>query len=185
MMRLAKGSRLSVAALVLVSEPAWPQSMVRGGGPWQVSCPFEASKALLPVTCGRLTVPENPERPGRAVEIAFMVVRAPRTIDQHGPVVFLNGGPDQVSLHYFEQLVTHPHIRDVVDAAARGDARTMLEAHQVFRNGMHGQFPTELPTPEDTEYRMCALRLARASVADPERRLDTCCAESRKLRLVR
>src|SRR6185503_4253354 len=80
----------------------------------EVSCPFDASKALLPVTCGRLTVPENPERPGRVVEIAFMGVRAPRTTDQAGPVVFLNGGPGQVSLHYFQQLVTHPHIRDVV-----------------------------------------------------------------------
>jgi pimeloyl-ACP methyl ester carboxylesterase len=59
-------------------------------------------------------VPENPERPGRVVEIAFMLVRAPRTIDQHGPIVFLNGGPGEVSLHYAEQLVTHPFIRDVV-----------------------------------------------------------------------
>ena len=37
----------------------------------------------------------------------------------------------------------------------------------------------------DTEYRMCALRLARAFVADPEQRLDTSCAETRRLRLVR
>ncbi len=83
-------------------------------GAWAVSCPFDASKALLPVTCGRLKVPENPERPGRVVEIAFMVVRAPRTIDEHGPIVYLNGGPGQVSLHFFERLVAHPHIRDVV-----------------------------------------------------------------------
>ena len=105
---------LTVAALVLGSGPAWSQSTVRGGGPWEVSCPFDASKALLPVTCGRLGAPENPERPGRVVEIAFMVVKAPRTIDRHGPVVFLNGGPGEVSLHFAEQLVTHPHIRDVV-----------------------------------------------------------------------
>jgi pimeloyl-ACP methyl ester carboxylesterase len=57
--------------------------------------------------------------------------------------------------------------------------------HVVFRNGMHGQFPKELPTPEDTDYRMCALRLARAFVANPEGRLDTGCAETRRLRLVR
>jgi pimeloyl-ACP methyl ester carboxylesterase len=107
--------RLSITALVLASGPAWSQSTIRGGGPWEVPCPFDASKALLPVACGRLTVPENPERPGgRVVEMAFMVVRAPRTIDQNGPVVFLNGGPGEVSLHFFEQLVTHPHIRDVV-----------------------------------------------------------------------
>ncbi|HJR33424.1 MAG TPA: hypothetical protein VJ817_00625, partial [Gemmatimonadales bacterium] len=55
----------------------------------------------------------------------------------------------------------------------------------VFRNGMHGQFPAELPTPEDTDYRLCALRLARAFVADPQGRLDTGCADSRRLRLVR
>jgi hypothetical protein len=43
----------------------------------------------------------------------------------------------------------------------------------------------KLPTPEDSEYRMCALGLARAFVADPQRRLDTGCAETRPLRLVR
>ena len=114
MNQLARGLRLSAAALVAASGPVLSQSTTRDGSRWEVSCPFDASKALLPVTCGRLTVPENPERPGRVVEIAFMVVRPPRTIDQHGPIVFLNGGPGQVSLHYFEQLVTHPHIRDVV-----------------------------------------------------------------------
>ena len=55
----------------------------------------------------------------------------------------------------------------------------------VFRNGMHGQFPAELPTREDTDYRICALRLARAFVADPQGRLDTSCADTRPLRLVR
>jgi pimeloyl-ACP methyl ester carboxylesterase len=78
-----------------------------------------------------------------------------------------------------------------LDASSSGSAgytiaRDNANARQVvFRNGMHGQFPAELPTPEDTEYRMCALRLARAFVADPQRRLDTSCAESRQLRLVR
>ncbi|MDH4261268.1 MAG: alpha/beta hydrolase, partial [Gammaproteobacteria bacterium] len=90
------------------------QATVRGGDSWEVPCPFDSSKALLPVTCGRLKVPENPETPGRVVEIAFMVVKAKRSIDQHGPVVFLNGGPGESSLYYAEQLVTHPHIRDVV-----------------------------------------------------------------------
>jgi hypothetical protein len=50
---------------------------------------------------------------------------------------------------------------------------------------MHGQFPMELPTKEDTDYRMCALRLARDFVADPRRKLDTSCADTRQLRLVR
>ena len=83
--------------------------------PWQVACPFDSSKALLPVTCGRLKVPENPENPGgRAVEVAFMLVKAPRSIDQNGPMVYLNGGPGQNSLYWAEQLITHPHVRDMV-----------------------------------------------------------------------
>lgn len=91
-------------------------SPAQGSGSWRVTCPFDSSKALLPVTCGRLKLPENPGNPagGRVVEIAFMLVKAPGSTDQHGPVVFLNGGPGQNSLYYAEQLVTHPHIRDVV-----------------------------------------------------------------------
>ena len=78
-----------------------------------------------------------------------------------------------------------------LDASSSGPAGyqiAMLNANAtnvVFRNGMHGQFPMELPTKEDTDYRMCALRLARDFVADPERRLDTSCADTRRLRLVR
>jgi hypothetical protein len=78
-----------------------------------------------------------------------------------------------------------------LDASSSGPAGyqiAMLNANArnvVFQNGMHGQFPTELPTLEDTEYRMCALQLARAFVADPQRRLDTSCADTRPLRLVR
>jgi pimeloyl-ACP methyl ester carboxylesterase len=78
-----------------------------------------------------------------------------------------------------------------LDASSSGPAGyriAMLNANArnvVFRNGMHGQFPTELPTAEDTDYRMCALRLARAFVADPQARLDTSCADTRSLRLVR
>jgi pimeloyl-ACP methyl ester carboxylesterase len=79
-----------------------------------VTCPFDSTKALLPVMCGRLKVPENPANPGRVVEVAFMRVKAPRNSDQHGPMVFLNGGPGQNSLYFAEQLVTHPHVRDVV-----------------------------------------------------------------------
>jgi pimeloyl-ACP methyl ester carboxylesterase len=78
-----------------------------------------------------------------------------------------------------------------LDASSSGPAGyriAMLNANArnvVFRNGMHGQFPAELPTPEDTPYRMCALRLAREFVMDSQRRLDTSCAETRELRLVR
>lgn len=106
--------------LVLGSVAAWSHHTTpapsQGSRSWQVPCPFDSSKALLPVTCGRLKVPENPGNPagGRGVEIAFMLVKAPRSTDQHGPVLFLNGGPGQNSLYYAEQLVIHPHIRDVV-----------------------------------------------------------------------
>ena len=120
--RAAARHLLSLGALVLWSAAGWSQgagptptaSTARGSGSWEVPCPFDSSKALLPVTCGRLKVPENPENPGRFVEIAFMRVKAPRSIDQHGPMVFLNGGPGDNSLYYAERLVTHAHIRDVV-----------------------------------------------------------------------
>jgi hypothetical protein len=78
-----------------------------------------------------------------------------------------------------------------LDASSSGPAGyqiAKLNAHArlvVFRNGMHGQFPMELPTPEDTDYRLCALRLARAFVADSQGRLETGCADTRPLRLVR
>ena len=55
----------------------------------------------------------------------------------------------------------------------------------VFRNGIHGQFPTELPSPEDRDYWVCALRLGREFFADPARTLDTGCADTRTLRFVR
>jgi hypothetical protein len=78
-----------------------------------------------------------------------------------------------------------------LDASSSGSAgyeiakQNANATHVVFRNGMHVQFRPEPPTPEDREYRMCALRLARAFLADPQRRLDTSCAETRRLRLVR
>src|SRR4029434_10624656 len=83
---------------------------------WEkVACPFDSSKALLPITCGRLKVPENYDDPtGRSIEIAFMVVKARENIDTKTPVLFLNGGPGQTSLYFAETLVTNPLIHDVV-----------------------------------------------------------------------
>lgn len=104
-------SQMVCAFLVAMSSAAWSQDIASKE---RVACPFDTTKALIPVTCGRLKVPENPANPGRAVEIAFMRVKAPRSIDQHGPMVFLNGGPGQNSLYWAEQLVSHPLIRDVV-----------------------------------------------------------------------
>ena len=81
----------------------------------EIACPFDARKALLPVTCGRLKVPENYDDPdSRSIEIAFMVVRPERYIDPERPVIFLGGGPGSPSLVHVETLVTVSAIREVV-----------------------------------------------------------------------
>jgi pimeloyl-ACP methyl ester carboxylesterase len=156
MKMLAPSSMLLVLGSVAIwwqtaSPPA--ASPAQGGGSWQVPCPFDSSKALLPVTCGRLKVPENPANPagGRVVEMAFMVVKAPRSADQHGPVVFLNGGPGQNSLYYAEQLVSHPHIREVVvdrdwvflDQRGTGRSTPSLYCEP------HSDWPTQVRTCRD------------------------------------
>jgi hypothetical protein len=93
------------------------------GTSWeQVPCPFDSSSALLPVTCGRLKVPENYDDPkGRSIEIAFMVVKARKNIDREHPVLFLNGGPGQTSLYFAETLVTNPLIHDGWSSPRRMD----------------------------------------------------------------
>jgi len=68
---------LSVAALALVPGLAVSQAPVQAGGSWEVPCRFDSSRALIPVICGRLKVPENPEAPARVIEVAFMLVKAP------------------------------------------------------------------------------------------------------------
>jgi hypothetical protein len=78
-----------------------------------------------------------------------------------------------------------------LDASSSGLAGYKIEMlyvsarNVVFRNGYHGQFPTELPTSEDRAYWLCALQLAHQFLVDPQQKLDTGCAETRKLRLVR
>jgi pimeloyl-ACP methyl ester carboxylesterase len=79
-----------------------------------VACPFDTSRALLRVECGRLRVPENPSAPGREIEIAFMIVRAEHNSDPDNPVLFLNGGPGSSGLVFVEMLVATPHINDFV-----------------------------------------------------------------------
>ena len=82
---------------------------------WQrVTCPFDSTKALLPVTCGRLTVPENHDAPGRSIEIAFMIVAPRQAMDSEYPVLFLSGGPGAPSLAYVEMLVATPQVLEVV-----------------------------------------------------------------------
>lgn len=104
-----------LALAVLVFTP----SAARADGPVigpreAVACPFDARRALLRVECGRLRVRENPEAPGREVEIAFMIVRAEHNSDPENPVLYLSGGPGSPSLVYAEMLVADPHINDVV-----------------------------------------------------------------------
>lgn len=81
----------------------------------EVACPFDVREALLPVTCGRLKVPEDYEdAESRSIEIAFMVVRPERNVDPENPVIFLSGGPGSPSLVHVETLVTVSAIREVV-----------------------------------------------------------------------
>jgi pimeloyl-ACP methyl ester carboxylesterase len=105
---------LSMAAVGAIAQNASPPSQPQGS--WQeVPCPFDSSKALLPVTCGKLKVPENYDDPnGRTIEVAAMVVKAPKNIDPANPVIFLSGGPGSPSLVHVETLVTTPAIREVV-----------------------------------------------------------------------
>jgi len=79
-----------------------------------VACPFDASKALLPVECGRLKVPENYDKPGRKIELAFMVVHPKRNIDPDHPVIYLSGGPGAPLLVYAEMLIANPQINEIV-----------------------------------------------------------------------
>jgi hypothetical protein len=54
----------------------------------------------------------------------------------------------------------------------------------VFRNATHGQVPlADYPPKVADGYRLCALRLARAFLADPQAPLDTRCAAARTLKL--
>ncbi len=55
----------------------------------------------------------------------------------------------------------------------------------VFRNAVHGQADiADIPRKVVSDYRRCALALARQFLADPQASLDTRCAKTRKLRLV-
>jgi hypothetical protein len=55
----------------------------------------------------------------------------------------------------------------------------------VFKNATHGQVAlADFPPEVVSDYRRCALRLARQFLADPQQALDTSCVASRRLRLV-
>src|ERR1043166_1473179 len=106
---LALGALCVAAWGAIAAEPPRIEGSVE-----KVPCPFDAAKALLPVECGRLKVPENYDAPGRTIEVAYMIVRAPEKRDPEHPVIFLSGGPGSPSLVHVETLVTTPAIRDVV-----------------------------------------------------------------------
>ena len=103
----------SIALKAATPSPAATPSQVERS--WNtVPCSFDSGKALLPVECGRLKVPENYDDPGRMVEVAFMVVHPRRNRDPGNPVLYLSGGPGSPSLVYAEMLVANPQIYDIV-----------------------------------------------------------------------
>ncbi len=79
-----------------------------------IACPFDTSRAVLPVRCGKLNVPENYDDPDRRIEIGFMVVSPRRNIDPDHPVIFLSGGPGSPTVVHAERLVATPGIRETV-----------------------------------------------------------------------
>jgi pimeloyl-ACP methyl ester carboxylesterase len=99
----------SAAAASKAAEPARIEGSVEKG-----PCLFDVGKALLPVDCGRLKVPENCDDPGRTIEVAFMTVHPRDNRDPQNPVIFLSGGPGSPSLVHVETLVTIPAIREIV-----------------------------------------------------------------------
>ena len=111
-MRLLSGV-LAVAAFCCIALKVAAGSPAVGAGE-RVVCPFDTSKALLPVDCGRLRVPENYDHPVRQIEIAFMIVHAKSNGDPENPVIFLSGGPGAPSLAYVELLVATSQILQVV-----------------------------------------------------------------------
>lgn len=109
------GRALTILTLLLVAPLAKAATPSQPEGSWEKApCPFDTSKALLPVTCGRLKVPENYDDPkSRSIEVAVMVVNPQNKTDEN-PVIFLSGGPGSPSLVHVETLVTLPAIREIV-----------------------------------------------------------------------
>jgi pimeloyl-ACP methyl ester carboxylesterase len=108
--------RAIASAAILTSLPLnAAQAYQVGGSLEKVACPFDSSKSLLAVRCGRLKVPENYQDPkGRSIEIAFMVVKARQNVDPENPLLYLNGGPGGTSLVDAEMLVTKPGVHQIV-----------------------------------------------------------------------
>lgn len=108
-------SRRVLTAVVLGGAALVPATTLGDKGTWErVACPFDTTKALLQIECGRLKVPENHDEPGRDIDIAFMIVHPRGNVDPGHPVIFLSGGPGAPSLAYAEMLVASPQIHDIV-----------------------------------------------------------------------
>jgi len=108
---------MAAALTLLPAAPAAAQTAApsRIEGAWeQVACPFDTRRAVLPVRCGRLRVPENYDVPGRSIEIAVMIISPRQNIDPANPVIFLHGGPGGTGLVLAERMVTTPGIRGTV-----------------------------------------------------------------------
>jgi pimeloyl-ACP methyl ester carboxylesterase len=106
---------LSVAAFGGIALKAATPTPSPAERSWQtIPCPFDSNKALLPVECGRLKVPENYDNPGRMIEIAVMIVHPRQNRDPQNPVIYLTGGPGSPSVAYAEMMVANPQIKDIV-----------------------------------------------------------------------
>jgi len=138
--------RVIASAAILTNLPFNAAKAYQVGGSWEkVPCPFDSSKSLLPVTCGRLKVPENYQDPkGRSIEIAFMVVKAQKNVDPENPLIYLNGGPGGTSLIDAEMLVTRPGVHQIVvdrdwvflDQRGTGRSTPALYCAQTDLNGL-------------------------------------------------
>lgn len=104
---------LGMMAHSSAASQADPPAQPEGTLEW-VACPFDTGRAVLPVRCGKLNVPENYDDPDRRIDIAFMVVSPRRNVDPDRPVLFLSGGPGSPSLVHAERLVATPGIRETV-----------------------------------------------------------------------
>ena len=88
-----------------------------------------------------------------------------------GPQLAFSGelDPSLSGMSGFEMEMLYPNARNII-----------------FRNAGHVQASlADYPPKSVDAYRLCALRLARQFLADRQQALDTSCAETRQLRLVR
>ncbi len=155
--RHTKLAAVSLAALS--GSPLTAAGSAQDAGSLQkVACPFDTTKALLRVSCGRLKVPENYDNPGRTIELAFMTVSPRRNIDSGNPVLYLSGGPGAPSLVYAELLLADRQVHDVV-----------VDREWVFydQRGEGRSLPT-LRCPRESDYmkrvRICRDTLIRQGV---------------------